>query len=228
MQAAQNRAQFRNITISPVQLVIRSIEKYKRVWDVEGERRYAVDAKYLPGRNDAVVFSDAAAAILPFGIGGSGTTGHEAEREDESCGPLTAISGWKDGLVRRVWQGLREESLAGMAGVEPSLAAPVEGKALHLGAPSTPSVPAPRPAPSAPHPATIRGDRSDATARLPPMCLDGDTSLLVPVNMLESAIRRIAREVEAALSSPVAPSSHGPGGGAGVDVPVGDGQGSAK
>lgn len=155
-----------------------------------------MDAKYLPGRYDAVVFSDAAAARLRFGSG-SGSGAEEAGLEDESCGVITPIQGWKDGLVRRIWQSLKQETQASTM-----TAAKHEDAQVDAGADRSPpkkgdtaTVPAPRPATS------NRRVPSSSNSRLPPMCMDNDASLLVPIEMLDTAIKHLVREVETALAA---------------------------
>ena len=163
-----------------------------------------MDAKYLPGRYDAVVFSDAAAARLRFGSD-SGLDTDEAGLEDESCGVITPIQGWKDGLVRRIWQSLKQETQAAA-----TTAAQQDDAQVDAGADGVPrkkgdtaTIPAPRPATLA----NAKRVPPSSTSKIPPMRMDNDASLLVPVEMLDTAIKHLVREVETALAA--APSKVG-------------------
>ena len=164
---------------------MRSIEQYKLIWDVDNEKRYAIDAKLLPSRHDAVVLSDASAA------------NSDGDLEDESCGTLATIHGWKDGLVKRVWQSLRDDTVPSSKHETAHNADTVDytENAASAKAGLSATVPAPR---SRPSPFANKGK----SAALPPMCMDGGASLLVPIDMLESAVRRIVKEVERALATP--------------------------
>ena len=185
---AQAKAQGQTQGPSSVQLVVRSIEEYRLVWDTEGERRYAIDVKYLANRHDAVVFSDASPAVL----GHANEAGTEDEA-DASCGRLSPVKGWREGLVQRIWQGLRDDGAgqgqdAGCpeAGADGNKPKDSEGEAL------VPPAAPPKPA---------RQPGKPVERRLPPACMDGGASLLVPVDMLEVALQRVVREVEAAIAA---------------------------
>jgi hypothetical protein len=209
----------------PVQLVIRSVERYRLVWDVE-DRRHAVDVTLLLNNAGFVISHPVTRPPASSGKGKDARTTWEDEldpigADDGWCGPLSEIAGW-DEVVGGLVASLRESG-AQRSGKEPKkdAASPVASTLARVAEDGHGAVPAPRTPRFVDTNASEKEDNGKAAGSaerargqggagssgksktvglaVRPLVLDAGRSALVPREMVAQAVRRVTREVEGAL-----------------------------